>query len=156
MCAYRHTPLIAQGHGPWHCSATPASARLIGAALRPEKKDAAAERRDAQDEFHSPAQARAWTDGDFDAALLSTAGWAARLIRSGRAASEGRGRAPVRQKKRKCAGSARVISGPCSCSNPAAMGRLGPLRSDPSRKAHSHTSTDGKCTGSSQMMLQPS
>jgi hypothetical protein len=25
------------------------------------------ERRDAQDEFHSAAQARAWADGDFDA-----------------------------------------------------------------------------------------
>jgi hypothetical protein len=30
-------------------------------------RDAAAERRDAQDEFHSAAQARAWADGDFDA-----------------------------------------------------------------------------------------
>jgi hypothetical protein len=29
--------------------------------------DAAAERRDAQDELHSAAQARAWTDGGFDA-----------------------------------------------------------------------------------------
>jgi hypothetical protein len=29
--------------------------------------DVAAERRDAQDEFHSAAQARAWADGDFDA-----------------------------------------------------------------------------------------
>jgi hypothetical protein len=29
--------------------------------------DAAAERRDAQDEFHSAAQARAWAGGDFDA-----------------------------------------------------------------------------------------
>jgi hypothetical protein len=29
--------------------------------------DAAAERRDAQDEFHIAAQARAWADGDFDA-----------------------------------------------------------------------------------------
>jgi hypothetical protein len=29
--------------------------------------DAAAERRDAQDEFHSAAQARSWADGDFDA-----------------------------------------------------------------------------------------
>jgi hypothetical protein len=29
--------------------------------------DAAAERCDAQDEFHSAAQARAWADGDFDA-----------------------------------------------------------------------------------------
>jgi hypothetical protein len=29
--------------------------------------DAAAERRDAQDEFHSAAQATAWADGDFDA-----------------------------------------------------------------------------------------
>jgi hypothetical protein len=29
--------------------------------------DAAAERRDAQGEFHSAAQARAWADGDFDA-----------------------------------------------------------------------------------------
>jgi hypothetical protein len=29
--------------------------------------DAAAERRDAQDEFHSAAQARAWADGDFNA-----------------------------------------------------------------------------------------
>jgi hypothetical protein len=29
--------------------------------------DTAAERRDAQDEFHSAAQARAWADGDFDA-----------------------------------------------------------------------------------------
>jgi hypothetical protein len=28
---------------------------------------AAAERRDAQDEFHSAAQARAWAGGDFDA-----------------------------------------------------------------------------------------
>jgi hypothetical protein len=28
---------------------------------------AAAERRDAQDELHSAAQARAWADGDFDA-----------------------------------------------------------------------------------------
>jgi hypothetical protein len=28
---------------------------------------AAAERRDAQGEFHSAAQARAWADGDFDA-----------------------------------------------------------------------------------------
>ena len=30
-------------------------------------RDAAAERRDAQDEPHSAAQARAWADGDFDA-----------------------------------------------------------------------------------------
>jgi hypothetical protein len=29
--------------------------------------NAAVERRDAQDEFHSAAQARAWADGDFDA-----------------------------------------------------------------------------------------
>jgi hypothetical protein len=29
--------------------------------------DAAEERRDAQDEFHRAAQARAWADGDFDA-----------------------------------------------------------------------------------------
>jgi hypothetical protein len=29
--------------------------------------DAAAERREAQGEFHSAAQARAWADGDFDA-----------------------------------------------------------------------------------------
>jgi hypothetical protein len=29
--------------------------------------DAAAERRDAQEELHSAAQARAWADGDFDA-----------------------------------------------------------------------------------------
>jgi hypothetical protein len=29
--------------------------------------DAAAERHDAQDEFHSTAQARAWADGDFGA-----------------------------------------------------------------------------------------
>jgi hypothetical protein len=29
--------------------------------------DAAAERRDAQDELHSAAQARAWAGGDFDA-----------------------------------------------------------------------------------------
>jgi hypothetical protein len=29
--------------------------------------DAAAERRDAQDKFHSAAQARAWADDDFDA-----------------------------------------------------------------------------------------
>jgi hypothetical protein len=29
--------------------------------------DAAAERRDAQDELHSAAQVRAWADGDFDA-----------------------------------------------------------------------------------------
>jgi hypothetical protein len=29
--------------------------------------DAAAERHDAQDEFHSAAHARAWADGDFDA-----------------------------------------------------------------------------------------
>jgi hypothetical protein len=29
--------------------------------------DVAAERRDAQGEFHSAAQARAWADGDFDA-----------------------------------------------------------------------------------------
>ena len=29
--------------------------------------DAAAERRDAQDELHSAAQARSWADGDFDA-----------------------------------------------------------------------------------------
>jgi hypothetical protein len=28
---------------------------------------AAAERRDAQDEFHSAAQSRAWADGSFDA-----------------------------------------------------------------------------------------
>jgi hypothetical protein len=53
--------------------------------------DAAAERRDTQDEFHSAAQARAWADGDFDADhgfLLSTA-WATRLIRAGRAARSG-------------------------------------------------------------------
>jgi hypothetical protein len=53
--------------------------------------DAAAERRDAQDELHSAAQARAWAGGDFDAdhtALLSTA-WAARPIRAGREASSG-------------------------------------------------------------------
>ena len=55
--------------------------------------DTAAERRDAQGEFHSAAQARAWADGDFDAdlrttALLSTA-WAARRIRAGRAARSG-------------------------------------------------------------------
>jgi hypothetical protein len=30
-------------------------------------RDAAAERRDAQDEFHSAAQAREWADSDFDA-----------------------------------------------------------------------------------------
>jgi hypothetical protein len=45
--------------------------------------DAAAERRDAQDDFHSAAQARAWTDGATSmmraTALLPTA-WAARLI----------------------------------------------------------------------------
>ena len=34
---------------------------------RTNQKDAAAERRDAQGEFHSAAQARAWADGDFDA-----------------------------------------------------------------------------------------
>jgi hypothetical protein len=33
----------------------------------PGKQDAAAEKRDAQDEFHSAAQARAWADGGFDA-----------------------------------------------------------------------------------------
>jgi hypothetical protein len=47
--------------------------------------DAAAERRDAQDELHSTAQARAWADGDFDA----DHGFAfdgARLIRAERAA----------------------------------------------------------------------
>jgi hypothetical protein len=49
--------------------------------------DAAAERRDAQGEFHSAAQARAWADGDPSmrtTALLSTA-WAARPIGAGRA-----------------------------------------------------------------------
>jgi hypothetical protein len=30
-------------------------------------RDAATERRDAQDELHSVAQARAWAGGDFDA-----------------------------------------------------------------------------------------
>jgi hypothetical protein len=51
--------------------------------------DAAAERRDAQDELHSAAQARAWADGDFDAdhAALGPAEWAARRIRAGCAAS---------------------------------------------------------------------
>ena len=34
---------------------------------RAKKLSLAAERRDAQDEFHSAAQARAWADGDFDA-----------------------------------------------------------------------------------------
>jgi hypothetical protein len=34
---------------------------------RSNGRRAAAERRDAQDEFHSAAQARAWADGDFDA-----------------------------------------------------------------------------------------
>jgi hypothetical protein len=43
--------------------------------------DTAAERRDAQDEFHSAAQSRAW-------AALSTA-WTARLISARRAASSG-------------------------------------------------------------------
>jgi hypothetical protein len=55
--------------------------------------DAAAERHDAQDEFHCAAQARAWADGDFDAdhawlCFRSTA-WAARRIRAGRAAQSG-------------------------------------------------------------------
>jgi hypothetical protein len=48
--------------------------------------DAAAERRDVQDELHSAAQAKDWADGDSSmrtTALLSTA-WAARLIRAGR------------------------------------------------------------------------
>jgi hypothetical protein len=48
--------------------------------------DVAADRRDAQGEFHSAAQARASTAQPM--ALLSTAS-AARLIRAGRAASEG-------------------------------------------------------------------
>jgi hypothetical protein len=55
--------------------------------------DAAAERRDAQDELHSAAQARAWADGDFDAdhgfAFDGVGAWAARLIRAGRAAQSG-------------------------------------------------------------------
>jgi hypothetical protein len=53
--------------------------------------DAAAERRDAQDEFHSAAQARAWAD--FDASMRTTAllptAWAARLVGAGRAAQSG-------------------------------------------------------------------
>jgi hypothetical protein len=54
--------------------------------------DAAAERRDAQDEFHSAAQARAWADGDFDADHslgLDGVGRSARPIRAGRAAPGG-------------------------------------------------------------------
>jgi hypothetical protein len=56
--------------------------------------DAAAERRDAQDELHSAAQAkgRGLTATSMrTTALLSTA-WAARLIRAGRAAQSGRRR----------------------------------------------------------------
>jgi hypothetical protein len=55
--------------------------------------DAAAERRDAQDEFHSAAHARTWAGGDFDAdhglAWARRGGWAARPIRAGRAAPAG-------------------------------------------------------------------
>jgi hypothetical protein len=50
--------------------------------------DAAAERRDAQGEFHRAAQARAWAGGDFDA----DRGFAfdgVRLVRAGRAAQSG-------------------------------------------------------------------
>jgi hypothetical protein len=47
--------------------------------------DAAAERRDAQGEFHSVAQARARADDDFDAdrGFAFDGVWAARLIRAG-------------------------------------------------------------------------
>jgi hypothetical protein len=54
--------------------------------------DAAFERRDAQDEFHSAAQARAWADGDFDAdhgLAFDGVGRPARIVRAGRAAQSG-------------------------------------------------------------------
>jgi hypothetical protein len=56
--------------------------------------DAAAERRDAQDEFHSAAQARAWgrtaTLMRTTATALGSTGWAARPIApAGRAVSAG-------------------------------------------------------------------
>jgi hypothetical protein len=53
--------------------------------------DAAAERRDAQDELHSAAQARAWADGDFDAdhGFAFDGAGRARRIRAGRAAPSG-------------------------------------------------------------------
>jgi hypothetical protein len=56
--------------------------------------DAAVERRDAQDEFHSAAQARAWVDGGFgaDHTALGPTDWAARPIGAGRAVEKGRGR----------------------------------------------------------------
>jgi hypothetical protein len=51
--------------------------------------EAAAERRDAQDEFHSAAQARAWADGDFGA----DHGFAFGGV--GRPGHKGRGRGPT-------------------------------------------------------------
>jgi hypothetical protein len=46
--------------------------------------DVAAERRDAQDELHSAAQARAWADGVFDAdhTVLASTEWAARHLQN--------------------------------------------------------------------------
>jgi hypothetical protein len=70
--------------------------------------DAAAERRDAQDELHSAAQSRAWADGDFDADhglafdVRRPTAWAARLIRAGCAASEGRRRRRLCARARPC------------------------------------------------------
>jgi hypothetical protein len=55
----------------------------------PREKKNAAERRDAQDEFHSAAQARAWADGDFDADHGFAFDGVGRRIRAGREAPSG-------------------------------------------------------------------
>ena len=47
--------------------AGPADVVIPQAGGKKGTRDAAAERRDAQDEFHRAAQARVWADGDFDA-----------------------------------------------------------------------------------------
>jgi hypothetical protein len=52
--------LLHRLHSPPHCLLR--ATRYRGGAW-----DAAAERRDAQDELHSAAQANVWADGDFDA-----------------------------------------------------------------------------------------
>jgi hypothetical protein len=51
--------------------------------------DAAAERRDAQGEFHSAAQGRGLTATSMRTTALLPTAWAARLVRAGRAAQSG-------------------------------------------------------------------
>jgi hypothetical protein len=80
------------GQRPLVSPASPSTAaRAPPRPLFARQRKKSEERRDAQDELHSAAQARAWADGDFDAdrGFAFATAWAARLIRAGRAASEG-------------------------------------------------------------------